>query len=47
MMQRRPDELYVLDAREHKAFGLDGIDPAYEKWLRENANTERPQQPQQ
>jgi len=47
MMQRAPDKMLVLDAARLKAFGLDGIDPAYEKWLRENANTERPQQPQQ
>ena len=47
MMQRAPDKKLVLDAARLKAFVLDGIDPAYEKWLRENANTERPQQPQQ
>jgi hypothetical protein len=44
MMQRSPDKMLVLDAARLKTFGLDGIDPAYEKWLRENANTERPQQ---
>jgi hypothetical protein len=44
MMQRPPDKMLVLDAARLKTFGLDGVDPAYEKWLRENANTERPQQ---
>jgi hypothetical protein len=44
MMQRSPDKMLVLDAARLKTFGLDGIDPTYEKWLRENANTERPQQ---
>jgi hypothetical protein len=44
MMQRPPDKMLVLDAARLKTFGLEGIDPAYEKWLRENGNTERPQQ---
>jgi hypothetical protein len=44
MMQRSPDKMLVLDAGRLKALGLEGTDPAYEKWLRENANTERPQQ---
>jgi hypothetical protein len=44
MMQRPPDKMLVLDAGRLKALGLEGTDPAYEKWLRENANTEQPQQ---
>jgi hypothetical protein len=44
MMQRSPDKMLVLDAGRLKTFGLEGTDPAYEKWLRENPPTEQPQQ---
>src|SRR6266480_7714939 len=32
-----------LDARRLKALGLDGTDPAYEEWLRENNYQQPPQ----
>ena len=32
-----------LDARRLKALGLDGTDPAYEEWLRENNYQQSPQ----
>jgi hypothetical protein len=33
----------LLDSGRLKALGLEGIDPAYEQWLRANANQERSQ----
>jgi len=33
----------VLDAAKLRSLGLDGIDPAYEQWLRENNNQQPPQ----
>lgn len=41
MMQRSSEKMLVLDAAHLKTLGLDGIDPAYAKWLRENNNGER------
>ena len=38
MMQRSPDKMLVLDATRLKTLRLEGIDPAYEKWLRENTD---------
>ena len=38
MMQRSPDKMLVLDATRLKSLRLEGIDPAYEKWLRENVD---------
>jgi hypothetical protein len=38
MMQRTPSKMLVLDATRLKSLRLEGIDPAYEKWLRENAD---------
>jgi hypothetical protein len=38
MMQHAPDKMLVLDATRLKTLKLEGIDPAYEKWLRENAD---------
>ena len=43
MMQRPSDKMLLLNASRLKTFGLDGIDPAYAKWLRENSD----QQPSQ
>ena len=44
MMQRSPDKMLVLDATRLKSLKLEGIDPAYEKWLRENVD-QPPAQP--
>jgi hypothetical protein len=38
MMQRTPSKMLVLDAPRLKSLRLEGIDPAYEKWLRENSD---------
>ena len=38
MMQRSPDKMLVLDATRLKTLRLEGIDPAYEKWLRETTD---------
>ena len=46
MMQRSPDKMLVLDATRLKSLKLEGIDPAYEKWLRENVD-QPPAQPEQ
>lgn len=43
MMQRPSDKMLLLNASRLKTFGLDGIDPAYAKWLRENADPQPPQ----
>ena len=45
MMQRSPEKMLVLDATRLKSLKLEGIDPAYEKWLRENAD-QTPAQPE-
>jgi hypothetical protein len=42
--QQSPGKVLLLDAHRLKMLGLDGTDPAYEKWLREN-NYEQPPQP--
>jgi hypothetical protein len=44
MMQRPPDKMLLLDAARLKALGLEGVYPAYEQWLRANANQPRPAQ---
>jgi hypothetical protein len=38
--QQSSDKVRLLDSGRLKALGLDGIDPAYEQWLRDN-NQER------
>jgi len=40
--QQSSDKVRLLDSGRLKALGLDGIDPAYEQWLRDN-NQERSQ----
>ena len=37
------ERVLFLDARRLKALGLDGTDPAYEEWLRENNYQQPPQ----
>jgi hypothetical protein len=39
--QQSSPKVRLLDAAKLKTLGLDGTDPAYEQWLREN-NTQRP-----
>ena len=39
--QQSSDKVRLLDSARLKALGLDGIDPAYEQWLRANDNQER------
>jgi hypothetical protein len=41
--QRSSNILHLLDSGRLKALGLEGIDPAYEQWLRANENQERSQ----
>jgi hypothetical protein len=41
MNQQSSGKVLLLDARRLKMLGLDGTDPAYEQWLREN-NDEQP-----
>jgi hypothetical protein len=41
--QQASAKVRLLDAAKLKTLGLDGIDPAYEQWLRENSN-EQPAQ---
>jgi len=41
--QQSSGKVLLLDARRLKMLGLDGTDPAYERWLREN-NYEQPPQ---
>jgi hypothetical protein len=41
--QQSSDKVRLLDSARLKALGLDGIDPAYEQWLRANDNQERSQ----
>jgi hypothetical protein len=41
--QQSSGKMLLLDARRLKMLGLDGTDPAYERWLREN-NYEQPPQ---
>jgi hypothetical protein len=43
MSQQSSGKVLFLDARRLKMLGLDGTDPAYEQWLREN-NEEQPPQ---
>lgn len=44
MTQRPSNKMLKLDAAQLKAFGLEGVYPAYEQWLRANANQQRPAQ---
>jgi len=39
--QQSSDKVRLLDSARLKALGLDGIDPAYEQWLRANDHQER------
>jgi len=39
--QQSSAKVRLLDAAKLKSLGLDGIDPAYEQWLREN-NIQQP-----
>jgi hypothetical protein len=39
--QQSSNKLRLLDSGRLKALGLEGIDPAYEQWLRANENQER------
>jgi hypothetical protein len=39
--QQSSAKVRPLDAAKLKSLGLDGIDPAYEHWLREN-NSQQP-----
>ena len=39
--QQSSDKVRLLDSARLKALGLDGIDPAYEQWLRANNDQER------
>jgi hypothetical protein len=41
--QQSSTKVRLLDAAKLKSLGLDGIDPAYEQWLRENNNQQPPQ----
>src|SRR5215472_13425033 len=41
--QQSSAKVRLLDAAKLKSLGLDGIDPAYEQWLRENNNQQPPQ----
>jgi hypothetical protein len=41
--QQSSNKLRLLDSGRLKALGLEGIDPAYEQWLRANENQERSQ----
>jgi hypothetical protein len=43
MMRQAPNKVLLLDARRLKDLGLDGIDRAYEDWMR--ANEDKPLQP--
>jgi hypothetical protein len=43
MNQQSSGKVLFLDARRLKMLGLDGTDPVYEQWLREN-NSEQPPQ---
>jgi hypothetical protein len=40
--QQASTKVHLLDAAKLKTLGLDGTDPAYEKWLRENNNQQPP-----
>src|SRR5262249_34401024 len=40
--QQSSAKVRLLDAAKLKSLGLDGIDPAYEQWLRENNNQHPP-----
>src|SRR5262249_44114218 len=44
MMRQPPDKVLLLDARPLKDLGLDGIDQAYEDWLR-TKDDQQPSQP--
>ena len=44
MMRQPPDKVLLLDARRLKDLGLDGIDRAYEDWLR-TKDDQQPSQP--
>ncbi|HEY7663114.1 MAG TPA: hypothetical protein VH934_08335 [Xanthobacteraceae bacterium] len=44
MMQRPPGKALMLDGGRLKALGLEGVYPAYEQWLRANANQQPPRQ---
>ena len=41
--QQSSTKVRLLDAAKLKTLGLDGTDPAYEQWLRENNNQRPPQ----
>jgi hypothetical protein len=43
MNQQTSERMLLLDARRLKALGLDGSDPSYEQWLRENSYQQPPQ----
>jgi hypothetical protein len=43
MNQQSSERMLLLDARRLKALGLDGSDPSYEQWLRENNYQQPPQ----
>jgi hypothetical protein len=40
--QQSSAKVRLLDAAKLKSLGLDGTDPAYEQWLRENSNQQPP-----
>jgi hypothetical protein len=40
--QQSSPKVRLLDAAKLKTLGLDGTDPAYEQWLRENDNQRPP-----
>jgi hypothetical protein len=40
--QQSSAKVRLLDAAKLRSLGLDGIDPAYEQWLRENDNQRPP-----
>jgi hypothetical protein len=42
MMQQSSNRVLLLNAGRLKTLGLDGINPAYEEWLRQNKNEESP-----
>jgi hypothetical protein len=41
--QQSSAKVRLLDAAKLRSLGLDGIDPSYEQWLRENNNQQPPQ----
>jgi hypothetical protein len=43
MNRQSSGKVLLLDARRLEMLGLDGTDPAYEQWLRENNNEPPPQ----